>query len=295
MDLDQNDCTLMSQVPSEYHRAELIASYTEMLVELLSQREEWLLIVDWATREVVHCNKRPRGGENSSASCENCRHRLPIQSRLLEWANAERYKIWEMEEKERGTCYRIISFPIEWQERPSCVHIVMDVTGEKLNARLLSDSVYQDEETGIHNAQFLEAFMTQTLREQQNLTLACLELEGTEEIGDAYGPEAVSAYLRHFVETVRKHFRSGDTFARIRDNKFCLVLTGHVKHLIDRKMAEIRAAFQQDDDRVFCGRYSFRYSVIEVSGGEANVPTLSQLLERAEAAIHQNKCTPGNH
>lgn len=294
MDLGQDDNRLPEQAPAERRRAELIASYTEMLVDLLSQRDEWLLIVDWATREVVHCNKRPQGGEQDAASCESCRHRLPIQSRLLEWADTERYKIWELAEKERGTCYRIISFPIEWRERLSCVHIVMDVTSEKLNARLLNGQAYQDAETGIHNAQFLEAFMAQALRERQDITLACLELEGMEEIGETYGPEALSAYLCHFVETVRRHFRSGDTFARIDDSKFCLVLTGNVKHLIDRKMAEIRAIFQRDDSRAFCHRCSFKYSVIEVSG-EENTLSLPEIMERAEAAIHRNKCTPGSY
>lgn len=291
MDMERNDNRLPGQAPAELRRAELIASYTEMLVDLLSQREEWLLIVDWATREVVYCNKRPQGGQSGSASCESCRHRLPIQSRLLEWGDAERYKIWELEEKERGTCYRIISFPIEWRERPSCVHIVMDVTSEKLNARLLDGQSYQDAETGIRNARFLEAFMAQALRSQKDLTLACLELEGMEEIDASYGPEAVGAYLRHFVDTVRRHFRSGDTFARIGDDRFCLVLTGNVKHLIDRKVAEIRANFQRDDGRAFCHRCSFRYSVIEVSGGE-NTLSLPELLRRAEDAIHRNKCTP---
>lgn len=294
MDLEHNDNRLPEQPPEERRRAELIASYTEMLVDLLSQRQEWLLIVDLATREVVHCNKRPQGGEQDVASCESCRHRLPIQSRLLEWADAERYKIWELEEKERGTCYRIISFPIDWRERPSCVHIVTDVTSEKLNARLLSDQSYQDTETGIRNAQFLEAFMAQALRERQDVTLACLELEGMEELDETYGPQAVDAYLHHFVDTVRTHFRSGDTFARIGEDKFCLALTGTVKHLIDRKMAELRAIFQRDRERPCCQTCNFKYSVIEVSG-EENTLSLPQILERAEAAIHRNKCTPSSY
>lgn len=291
--MEHSDNRRPEQPPAERRRAELIASYTEMLVDLLSQRDEWLLIVDWATREVVHCNKRPQGGRQDIISCESCRHRLPIQSRLLEWERAERYKIWELEEKERGTCYRIISFPIEWRERPSCVHIVMDVTGEKLNARLLNDRSYQDAETGIRNAQFLEAFMAQALREQQAVTLACLELEGLEELTATCGPEAASACLHHFVETVRRNFRSGDTFARVEENKFCLVLTGNVKHLIDRKMAEIRAIFQRDDGQALCHSCKFKYSVIEVSGGE-NALSLPELLEQAEAAIHRNKCTPSS-
>ena len=72
---------------------------------------------------------------NHTAYCEKCRHRLPIQHKLLEWEKTERYQVWEVEEEDKAGCYRIISFPIEWKERPSCVHIVMDITAEKMNAR----------------------------------------------------------------------------------------------------------------------------------------------------------------
>ena len=40
------------------NRADIIESYTEMLVDLLGQREEWMLVVDEETREIVYCNKR---------------------------------------------------------------------------------------------------------------------------------------------------------------------------------------------------------------------------------------------
>lgn len=286
--LDERRTQLQAEIRRARRRAEIIDSYTEMLVELLSQREEWLLIVDWETREVVHCNKRPQGGGQDKSFCESCRHRLPIQSKLLEWDNAERYKIWELEEKARGACYRIISFPIEWRERPSCVHIVMDVTSEKMNARHLNAEVYHDTDTGIRNGKFLEEFMEQTLREKQDITLCYLDLEGVDGINETYGQKVGDAYIQNFVEIVRKNFRSGDTFARLKDDKFCLVLTGNVKHLIERKMAEILTIFQRDDDRIFCHRCNFKYAILEM-GGEENTQTLQELLSSAEAVIRRKK------
>ena len=142
--LDDRRAQLRAEVRRAQNRADIIESYTEMLVDLLGQREEWMLVVDEETREIVYCNKRHQGNGQGGDHCETCKHRLPIQSKILEWERTERYKIWELEEHNRGGCYRIISFPIEWKERPSCVHIVMDVTAEKMNARHLSDDVYQD-------------------------------------------------------------------------------------------------------------------------------------------------------
>ncbi len=286
--LSERRIQLKEEICRARRRAEIINSYTEMLVELLDQRDEWLLVVDQASREIVHCNKGHRDGEGNTAYCEKCRHRLPIQHKLLEWEKTERYQVWEVEEEDKAGCYRIISFPIEWKERPSCVHIVMDITAEKMNARHLSDEIYQDADTGVRNRQFLDEFMGQVLREQQDITLCYLDLEGVADINTSYGQKAGDAYIQNFVEIVRKNFRSGDTFARIQDDKFCLMLTGNVKHLIKRKMDEIRTVFQRDDDRVFSHRCNFRYGIVEVEGA-SNTLSLDELLEEAKTTVMRQK------
>lgn len=286
--LKEREAQLKQEVQRAERRAEIIESYTEMLMELLSQRDEWMLVVDRETREVVHCNKRTKGGEEGDSYCDSCQHRLPIQPKLLEWDDSERYRVWELEEEERGGCYRIISFPVEWKERPSWVHIVMDVTAEKMNARHLSDEIYQDNDTGIRNRLFLDEFMGQVLRERQNITMCYLDLEGVAEINTAYGREVGDAYIQNFVEIVRKNFRSGDTFARIQDDKFCLMLTGNVKHLIERKMDDILTTFQRNDERVFCHECNFKYSIVEVEG-ESNMLTLDKLLQQAEEIVQKKK------
>ena len=285
--LKEREDQLREQVLRAQRRAEIIESYTEMLVELLDQRDEWLLVVDRETREIIHCNKKPQDDEADGSFCDTCRHRLSIRTQILEADIAERYKIWEIEGEE-NVCYRVISFPIEWKERPSCVHIVMDVTAEKMNARHLTDKIYHDIETGVRSRKFLDEFMGRALRERQNMTMCYLNLEGVGEINAAHGQKVGDAYIQNFVEIVRKHFRSGDTFARVQDDKFCLVLTGNVKHLIERKMEEILTVFQRDDDRIFGHRCNFQYSVVEIEG-EENQLSLDELLKKAEALIRQKR------
>lgn len=284
--LRERENRLKEEIQRAQHRAEIIQSYTEMLVDLLEQRNEWLLVVDRENQEILHCNKHASGERD----CNSCQHRLSIHNNLLMWDGEERYQVWEMEE-DSGSCFRIISFPIEWKERPSRVHIVMDITAEKMNARHLSDENYQDIDTGVHNRRFLDEFMGQILRERQDITMCYLDLEGVSSINALYGREIGDNYIQNFVEVVRKNFRSGDTFARVQDDKFCLVLTGNVKHLIERKMSEIRTIFQRDDDRLFSHRCSFRYSILEVEG-ESNQHTLDDLLEQAEADLQRQKPAP---
>ena len=100
--LKEREDQLKREIQRAQRRAEIIESYTEMLVELLAQRDEWMLVVDRETREIVHCNKRTRGGEEGGSYCDSCQHRLPIQPKLLEWDDSERYRIWEQEEGGQG-------------------------------------------------------------------------------------------------------------------------------------------------------------------------------------------------
>lgn len=287
--LKERETRLNEEMQRARRRAEIIQSYTEMLVDLLDQRNEWLLVVDRETQEIIHCNKHADADRQHSDYCANCQHRLSIQGSLLAWDGAEHYQIWELEE-DSGSCYRIISFPIEWKDRPSCIHIVMDITTEKMNARHLSDENYQDVDTGVHNRLFLDEFMGQLLRERQDITMCYLDLEGVSSINDLYSRERGDSYIQNFVEVIRKNFRSGDTFARVQDDKFCLILSGNVKHLIERKMMEIRSLFQRDDDRLFSHRCGFRYSILEVEGA-SNWRTLDDLLTEAELELAEQKLT----
>lgn len=257
-------------------------------MDLLGQRNEWLLVVDQATREITYCNKRTPDGGKDIDYCGICQHRLAIQPQLLEWNGTERYQVWEKEDAENHGCYHIISFPVEWKGHPSCVHIIVDVTAEKMNARHLNDDIYQDIETGIRNRLFLDECMEQALRERQDITLCYLDLEGVSEINVSLGREAGDAYIQNFVEIVRKNFRSGDTFARIKGDKFCLMLTGNVKHLIERKMDEILTIFQQDDNRVHSGHCNFQYGILNVEG-ESNTQTVDELLKEAEKIVKRKK------
>ena len=284
--LKVREAQLKAEIQRAERRAEIIDSYTEMLVDLLSQRNEWMLVVDMETRRIVHCNKCPGDGGEEGAHCESCRHRLPIQSKLREWDCPERYKVWE--EESGSVCCRVVSFPIEWKGRHSCVHIVMDITNEKMNARHLNNQDYHDVDTGVRNRLCLDEFMGRVLQERVDFTLCYLDLEGVEEINTSCGRKAGDTYIQNFVDAVRKHFRGSDTFARVRDDKFCLVLSGNVKHLIERKMGEIAAAFQRDEEKIFKHRCSFKFSIIEVEG-ETNTMTLQELLDRAEVPIRIEK------
>lgn len=264
------------------HRAEMIEGYNGLLIEMLSKRKEWLLVVDRDSKEIIYCNKRKHMGTTDSSFCQTCKRRLSFQQDLLKWHGHEQYKVWEME-GEADTCYRITSFPMEWKECFSYVHVVVDITDEKRNARNMTSKAYHDPLTGVKNRLFFEEYMSIVLRDELDATICYLQLDGLEYVNDNFGHDEGDRYIQNFVEIVKKNFRGGDTFTRISGDEFCVVLSGSMADLINRKLDEIMKEFQDESCRTY--QRSFSYGVLEIKGKE-NTFTLEEIIEMADDAVY---------
>ena len=266
-------------------RAEMIEGYNEFLIEMLSRRKEWLLVVDKDSKEIIYCNKRKQLGGGDGSFCQTCKRRLSFHSDLLNWNGREQYKVWEME-GEAGTSYRVTSFPMEWKERSSFVHVVIDITDEKRNARNLDSEAYHDPLTGAKNRRFFEEYMGIVLRDELDATLCYLQLDGLEYVNETFGHHEGDVYIQNFVEIVKKNFRGGDTFTRIGGDEFCVILSGNMAELINRKLAEILKEFQEEVYRKY--QCSFSYGVLEIQGKE-NELTLQEIMSKAEDVVYECK------
>lgn len=266
-------------------RAEKIEGYNELLVAMLSKRDEWLLVVDTETKEILYCNKRKQIGMTDKSFCHTCKSRLTFHPELLKWSGEEQYSVWEMSGDD-DTNYRITSFPIELKERSSFVHIIIDITEEKRMAHNLTSKAYHDPGTGIKNRLFFEEYMEILLRDKQQATLCYLDLDGLKYVNDKYGHLEGDMYIQNFVEIIRKDFRSGDTFARIGGDEFCLVLSGNMKELLDKKLEEILREFQESDFSEY--QCSFSFGVVEIPGSK-NTLTLDELLQKADELMYECK------
>lgn len=266
-------------------RSEKIEGYNELLVAMLSKRDEWLLVVDTETKEILYCNKRKQLNDTNSTFCNTCKNRLTFQPELLKWHGKEQYSVWEMAGAD-DTHYRITSFPIELKMRSSYVHIIVDVTEEKRTAHSLTSKAYSDPGTGIKNRLFFEEYMEIILREKQQATLCYLDLDGLKYVNDKYGHLEGDTYIQNFVETIRKDFRNGDTFARIGGDEFCLVLSGNMKELMDKKLEEILREFQNSDLSEY--QCSFSFGVVEIPG-KANTMSMDDILQAADELMYECK------
>ena len=204
--LKEREEMLIEAAKKAEQRAEMIEGYNELLVEMLSKRKEWLLVVDRDSKEIIYCNKRKRMGAANDSFCQTCKRRLPIHPELLKWDGREQYKVWEMQ-GELDTMYRVTSFQMEWKERSSYVHVVVDITDEKRNVRNLTSKANHDPLTGTKNRSFFEEYMDIVLCEELDATLCYLELDGLEYVNETFGRQEGDSYIQNFVEIVKKNFR----------------------------------------------------------------------------------------
>ena len=283
--LREREEQLKEEAKKAKRRAELIEGYNELLVEILSKRKEWLLVVDRDTKEILYCNKRKQIGSLDDTFCQTCKRRLSFQTELLNWKSSAQYQVWEMQ-GEVDTFYRVTSFQMEWKERSSYVHVVVDITEEKRNVRNLTSNAYFDPLTGIKNRTFFEEYMGIVIRDELDATLCYLQLDGLEHVADMFGRREGDAYIQNFVETIRKNFRGGDTFARIGGDEFCVVLSGNMAELISRKLAEILREFQEEVTRQY--QCSFSYGIVQVTGREKDI-TLEGILHEADEIMYDCK------
>ena len=128
--------------------------------------------------------------------------------------------------------------------------------------------------------------MEKILSEKREATLCYLDLDGLKYVNDTFGHLEGDLYIQNFVELVRSSFRNGDTFARTGGDEFCLVLTGHLKSLIDRKMEELLHSFQSEHYADY--QCSFSYGIVEIEGKD-NEWTLDEILQKADAIMYECK------
>lgn len=281
--LKEREEQLKQAVEKAERRTEMIEGYNELLIEMLSRRKEWLLVVDRDSKEILYCNKRKQMGDVDDSFCRTCKRRLSFQTDLLNWDGKEQYKVWEME-GEADTGYRVTSFQMEWKEHVSYVHVVVDITDERRNARNMTSEAYHDPLTGVKNRLFFEEYMGIVLHDQLEATICYLQLDGLDYVNENYGHDEGDKYIQNFVEIVKKNFRGGDTFARIDGDEFCVVLAGNMAELINRKLAAILQEFQEEVYQKY--QCSFSYGILEIKGKE-NTYTLEEIIEMADDAVYE--------
>lgn len=270
-------------------KAETLLSYNELFYELTRSRKEWILVVDSRTSNILYCNKvnhPPASLDlNPHNFCEGCTHTLPIKCDLLNWTE-ERPSVWEQEDAS-GAVYQITTYSLEWMETNVFVHIVTDITENRMEEKALADKAYRDAGTGVYNRHFFDEYMNSMLREKRDITLCYMDLDGLKYTNDAFGHTEGDQYIHDYVAAIQKNIRTTDIFARLGGDEFCIIFPGCCKMAASAKIDAVLSEFIKENS---CKPYpvSFSYGILDVHGQE-NTYNPEQLIKIVDREMYRCK------
>ncbi len=275
-----------SEIEKEQEHLALIESYNDLLMTLTQKREEWIIVIDEGTREIVYCNKHiDRRDSDNGMMCGGCDSRLPFHDRILKWQDGQDERIWEIN-GEDGHFYRITTFPVEWRCRPAWAHIINDITADREAEQDMAMKAYHDAGTGIYNRLYFTEYIQELLGQEMEFTLCYLDLDGLKDVNDTYGHNEGDEYIRLFVSMIRHRFRSTDTFARVGGDEFCLILPECSSESAMAKLESVRHSFSRAGGKNY--PRSFSYGLVEVTGtGEK--PSYDEVVHLADERMYDYK------
>lgn len=285
--LEERENQLKAEKKEIEQQAEVLNNYNDLLLELTRKHREWIIIVDAATRGILYCNKRSAGNEEVTDKefCKTCSHRLPFVEHILSWGEKEPPHSWEVDDGD-SHYFRVTTFSLEWKKKKAYAHILMDVTDEKLAARSLRNKAYHDGLTGIYNRIYFNEYMDKVLRDGEYVVLGYLDLDCLKRVNDQFGHGEGDQYIRRFVSTVQKYFRTTDIFARIGGDEFCLILSSISRQVAEEKLLSAMEEFQGYKNQKYI--HGFSFGVTEVRGAD-ETRTLPEIINEVDAAMYECK------
>lgn len=259
-------------------KAQMIESYNDLLVEMSRKRNELILVVDRWHDKIIYSNE---GIQNDQSGFFSHTQDLPFYHRIVNWEK-EDYEIWEA--RDNGQYYSINSFKIEWCGQESYMHIVYDITKEKLQEDDLTNKAYHDV-YGIYNRVFFDEYFQLLLDKQENFVFCYMDLDGLKMVNDHYSHLEGDEYIRSFVSLIKKSFRNNDVFARIGGDEFALILNQCPFPLARQKMKAVYQSFFTLHHKDY--PTSFSYGLVEVKGQDHRI--MKDILKEADDLMYQCK------
>ncbi len=275
-----------SHPKTEQEHLALIESYNDLLMTLTQRRDEWIIVIDEATREIVYCNKHiDRRDSDGGRLCNGCGSQLSFRRRLLEWQETLDERVWEVN-GDNGRIYRITTFPVEWRGRAAWAHIINDITADREAEQDMAMKAYHDAGTGIYNRLYFTEYMQELLEQKAQFTLCYLDLDGLKYVNDTYGHNEGDEYIRLFVSTIRHRFRSTDIFARVGGDEFCLILPDCSAEFAMAKLESARHSFSRAGGKDY--PRSFSYGLVEMDAAEDS-RTFDEVIQTADNRMYEYK------
>lgn len=214
------------------------------------------------------------------------------QRRLAGEKAPQRYESLFLRKNGNSYPIEISGVAITWQGKPATLNMLTDISYRKAVEKKLQYLAHHDSLTGLPNRVVLndrlEQAITLAKRNNTNLAVLFVDLNGFKQINDTYGHEVGDILLQQVTQRLKLLFRETDTFARMGGDEFVVLLTQiKDRQSVEQSMERISAAMVEP----------FLIQGLElpsyVSQGSAIFPedgaTAKELLRLADKNMYVNK------
>ncbi|MEM1486240.1 diguanylate cyclase [Oscillospiraceae bacterium PP1C4] len=214
----------------------------KLLTSIIEVQEDWVLVVDTTTRNILYANKSAKDYFYNPDTRETyCKKECPLLQTLIQTQQTEEEFQSEYCCVNCFRCISIKSFPIEWDDKNAMVHFLKDLTEKKAEEDQLSNLAYKDELTGIYNRRYCLEKIERLISQQILFSLVLIDLDGLKFVNDTFGHLAGDTYICSVVEVVQHNIRDADILSRVGGDEFIIILPKCSEKLAFDKMESIRS------------------------------------------------------
>jgi diguanylate cyclase (GGDEF)-like protein len=203
-----------------------------------------------------------------------------------------RQEICIVKEKTDPTYLDLRKTQIEWKGIGYWLLAMRDVTSRVRNRQKLISETFIDELTGLYNRRGLNSLGEQALhlaqRENRDLLLAFIDLDGMKLINDSFGHKAGDKAITDVAYLLRQTFRKSDILVRLGGDEFAVIAQGKSHQDSDRIRRRLQEA-TEDLNRVQPNSYVLSLSIGFAHYDNDAKPNLMELIERADADMYVQK------
>jgi len=214
------------------------------------------------------------------------------QKRLAGKKAPQRYESLFLRKNGNSYPIEISGVAIVWQGKPATLNMLTDISYRKAVEEKMQYLALHDSLTGLPNRVMLndrlEQAITRAKRNNTQLAVVFVDLNGFKQVNDTYGHELGDLLLQQVTQRLKALLRESDTLARLGGDEFIVLLTDikdsqGVEKSMNRINATMAEPFQIEGHEI----HSY------VSQGSAIFPehgvTAKELLSLADKNMYANK------
>ncbi len=260
----------------------------QMLKNILGGVNEWILVTDASTGEIIYANEAAMGFYfNPETESHVCGHKCGLLEILRNGGkdDSKTYLTYEYDCPLEETVLSVISYKITQKYRTIFIHYIEDITEEVMYKRQIEEMAYVDELTGLFNRRYCQNSIETFMNTKIDFSLCMIDMDGLKFVNDTYGHLEGDEYIKAITDSIKDNTRSTDVICRIGGDEIVVLFPKCTEEVATRKMTEIDADIKSKQTNY---NMSISFGVVHVSQ-ESGYIDPDKMIEIADEKMYVQK------